>query len=179
MFRARTVWVEMGNERIMNGIEEQKLEHIIKRMQADSAVDAPADAIHYAKNLFRARMTEPAKSVFERVLAVIKMDLAPNRAAFGERSAGQGQARQMLFDTGDNAIDLRIKAVDKGFDIRGQILGSGFENGEVEIAYGDQTYTATASETSEFRLTNIPAGKYGLSIRGGEKELYIEELILQ
>ena len=158
---------------------QQQLEHIISRMQADTAVDAPADAILYAKNLFRARAMAPSRSVFERVLATIKIDLAPGRAAFGERSASSGQARQMLFDTGDNAIDLRVTAAEKGFDVRGQVLGTGFANAEVELANNNGTHKATTTETSEFSISGIPAGRYSLAIQGDEIELYIEELVLQ
>ena len=158
---------------------EQQLEHIIRRMQTDKAVDAPADSILYAKNLFRTRAAAPARSVFERVAATLKIDLAPGRAAFGERSSGEGQARQMLFDTGENAVDIRVTATDKGFDIRGQVLGTGFATAEVAISNDHGSYKATTTETSEFSLASITAGEYSLAIQGDEIELYIKELILQ
>ena len=148
-------------------------------MQTDKAVDAPADSIRYAKNLFRTRATAPARSVFERVAATLKIDLAPGRAAFGERSSGEGQARQMLFDTGENAVDIRVTATDKGFDIRGQVLGTGFANAEVKITNDSGSHKATTTVTSEFTLTGIPAGDYSLAIQGDEIEIYIEQLILQ
>jgi len=164
----------------MNSTEEQRLEHIIRRMQSDTAVDAPADSISYAKNLFRSRMTEPAKSVFERIMAVLSLDLAPDRAAFGERSTGEGQARQLLFNAGENAVDLRLKATDHGYEIRGQILGTGFENGTIDIVRSDSlSFTAAASDTSEFKATDIPAGEYALTVRGSEREIFIPLVILK
>ena len=147
-------------------------------MQTDTAVDAPADAITFAKNLYRTRMTAPAKSVLERVMAVLKVDLAPNRAAFGERSSGEGQARQMLFDSCHNAVDIRIQAVDDGFDIRGQVLGTGFENGEIELMGPAGMILDNLSETGQFSCRGLAAGDYSLTIRGGGKEIFIEQLIL-
>ena len=163
----------------MNKSPEKQLEHIIRRMQTDTAFDAPADAIIYAKNLFRTRAMAPTRSIFERVVATLKIDLAPGRAAFGERSAGEGQARQMLFDTGDNAVDLRVTATDKGFDIRGQVLGTGFANADVRVAIGRNAHKAKTTETSEFSLSGVPAGEYSVAIQGDEVELYIEPLILK
>ena len=162
----------------MNRTEEQRLGHIIRRMQTDTATDAPADAITFAKNLYRTRMTAPAKSVLERVMAVLKVDLAPNRAAFGERSAGDGQARQMLFDSGQNAVDIRIKAGEKGFDVRGQVLGSGFENGEIEIMGPKGMIHENLSPASQFAFAGLAAGDYSVTIKGGDKEIFIEQLIL-
>jgi len=154
------------------------LEHIVGRMQADRSSDAPADLLRYARNIFKTRAAEPKLSVFERVLAVVKMDLAPNRAAFGERSAAGAQARQMLFDTGDNAVDLRITSSDAAFELRGQVLGGGFDGGEAVLAGEAFETTAAIDEASGFRLDGVPAGKYSLVLRGGGREIVIEELIL-
>ncbi len=155
--------------------KEDNIERVIRRMLADRSTDAPAGAIKYAKDLYRTRVAEPKASVLQRVMAVMKVDLAPNRAAFGERSAGTGQARQVLFDTGDNAVDLRIAAVDKGFDIRGQVLGSGSEDGAVELV-GKAASASGKLANGTFRLGAVPAGVYSLSIRCGGKEIFIDKL---
>jgi len=163
----------------MKNSQDQTLEHIIRRMQSDTAVDAPADAIRYAKNLFRVREAQPKLSIVQRLLAVAQIDLAPDRAAFGERSAAEGQARQILFEAGDSAVDLRIMASGKAFNIRGQILGSGFENGEVTIVNGGTPVNAKIDEMSGFKVINLPAGDYSLTIRGGNNEIFIEHLTIK
>lgn len=147
-------------------------------MQTDKSIDAPVDAIRYAKNLYRTRAAEPQPSVIQRVIAALSVDLAPNRATFGERSTGEGQARQMLFESGDNAVDLRIKASGSEFNIRGQILGLGFENSDVEIKNEQVTATTKTGKMSEFRLDGLPSGEYSLAIRGRDIELYIDQLTL-
>lgn len=175
----RTVWVEKRHHEVrkMKRTAEQRLEHIIYRMQTDDSIDAPADALAYAKNLYRTRMTAPAKSVVERILAVLRVDLAPNRAAFGERSGG-GEARQMLFDSGETAIDLRIMQSGSHFDIRGQVLGLGFEKGEVEVLGQKTPVRAEISGTSQFEIGGLTPGEYTMAIRSGDKEIFIEQLKL-
>lgn len=159
----------------MNNAHEQKLEHIISRMQADRSVDAPADVLKYAKDLFRTRAAQP--SLLQRIVAVLKVDLAPNRAAFGERSAG-AEARQMLFESGDNAVDIRIIASDNGFDIRGQILGDGFASGVAGIESSEFSTSSAIDDIGGFRLKSIPGGEYTLTLRDGKSEIVIEGLKL-
>lgn len=163
----------------MNNPLEQKLDHIIGRMQADIAIDAPADVLKYTKNLFRTRAVEPRMSVVQRVLAVMKMDLAPNRAAFGERSAAGAQARQMLFDSGDNAIDLRVTATENGFDIRGQVLGGGFEEGTTTLTIGSTSINAAMDAMGGFRYENITAGEFSLIIASKTHEIAIERIVIK
>ena len=166
-------------EKAMKNSEEQKIEHIIKRMLADRSVDAPQDAITYARNLYRTRASEPKASVIRRVLALMQVDLAPNRAAFGERSATGSQARQMLFDSGDNAVDLRVTTNEDKFDIRGQILGDGFANCEIEIANDKTSIKAKTDEMSGLKISTLPDGEYSFTVKGINTEIVIEQLILK
>ena len=163
----------------MKNLEDKRIEHIVHRMLTDKAADAPIEAIKYAKNLYRTRAAQPKASIIQRVLAVMQVDLAPNRAAFGERSATASQARQILFDAGENAIDLRVTAVKDRFDIRGQILGEGFENGEIEIANSEISVKVKIDKTSGFKVSGLPAGKYGLTVRGKNAEIVLEQLELK
>lgn len=161
---------------MMNNTEEKILEHIVRRMQTDKAIDAPTDAVQYAKHLYRTRSAEPNATLIQRVLAILSIDLAPNRAAFGERSTGEGQARQMLFEADDNAVNLRIKATGRHFEIRGQILGDGFEHGAIQIANSLKTIAAEIDETGEFNLSDVPVGEYNIAICGHKKEIVIEKI---
>ena len=159
----------------MNLMSERQIEKIINLMQTDDSADAPPDAIRWAKNIFAARAVAPQKSIVQRILAVLQMDLSPNKAAFGERSASATQARQMFFQAGENALDIRIATTADGFDLHGQILGAGFANASVKIG----EFEATANEMSEFKLTAIPAGKYDVQLQSGEKMIVIEILELK
>jgi hypothetical protein len=112
------------------------------------------------------------------VLGVLRVDLAPGTAALGERSASVGKARQMLYESGDIAVDLRIKPDGKEFEIRGQILGDGFESSSVEIKNDKVTGKTMTDKMSEFRLVGLPAGEYSLFIRNNDTEIVIDKITI-
>ncbi len=155
---------------------EDLLNKIVRLMQTDNSADAPADAVQWSKNLFRARAAEPKKSLVQRVFAVLQMDLAPDKAVFGERSASASQVRQMLFAAGDHQIDLRIAKANKGFKVSGQILGENFAGAEVKLFNKNKTFTVKSNELSEFSFDKIAKDKYTLSLIFKGKEIVIENI---
>lgn len=158
---------------------EQRIEHILKRMLADRTGDAPPDAVKWAKGLYRTRVVEKPAGLVRRIVAVVTAEIAPGLLAFGERSGAAGGARQMLFEAGGNAVDLRITETKDKFDIRGQILGDGFENANIELANGDKKFTTQADAMSTFSYTGVAAGEYSLTITGQAAEIVIEQLKIQ
>lgn len=161
---------KMNNEDLIN-----KITHL---MQSDDSADAPEDAVRWSKNLFRSRAVKPKKSVVERMLAVLQIDLAPDKAAFGERSASVARARQMLFGAGANQIDLRIAPMNKAFRVTGQVLGAGFEGAEVKISDAEKTFTAKSNELSEFVFEKISKGTYTLTLQIRGKEIVIKNIVI-
>lgn len=158
--------------------EESKLELIVRRMRGDRAIDAPADVVKYAKNLYRTRAAEPKQSLVRRVMGVLRVDLVPGTAAFGERSTTASKARQMLYESGDIAVDLRIKSDGNEFEIRGQILGPSFEQSDVEINGDKATGKTITDKLGEFRLVGLPAGEYSLLIRTNDTEIVIDKITI-
>lgn len=158
--------------------EESKLDLIIQRMRADRSIDAPADAVKYAKNLYRTRSAEPKQTLVRRLFGVLRVDLASGKAAFGERSATTEKARQLLYESGDVAVDLRIKATGSEFELRGQVIGEGFENSPVEIKSDKATGRTMTNRMSEFKLAGLPAGDYSLSIRSNHTEIVLENIAI-
>ena len=155
---------------------EDLLDKIVKLMQADDSMDAPQDAVQWSKNLFRARAVEPKKSLFRQVLAVLQMDLSPDRAAFGERSASPAAARQMLFSAGENQIDLRISKTNKTFRVTGQILGGGFAGAKIKLFNENKNFAAKSNDLGEFSFEKISKGQYTLSLIVKYKEIVIENI---
>ncbi len=153
---------------------ENMIERIVQLMAKDDSQDAPARAVKWAKNIFRTRVAEPKRSLVERIVAVLQFDLAPDRAAFGERSAATGNARQMLFAAGKNSVDLRIGAAGRRFTINGQILGEGFEGARVTLLTSNRELTSVVNENLEFGFEKIPAGTYRMAIEDGERSIEIE-----
>ena len=148
-------------------------------MRRDESVDAPADSIKWASNLFRTRATQPKQSIVKRLSAILQMDLAPNKAAFGERSATASQVRQMLFRADESAVDLRIEPAKKGFSVHGQILGEGFAAVTVILSDDTNTFRTITSGTSEFRFDNVPAGRYELLIQSEAIEISLKAIDIE
>jgi hypothetical protein len=157
----------------------KNLDHIMERMRTDDSVDAPPDAIRYAKNLFRARGAAAQPSLLRRIVAAVAVDLAPGVAALGERSGGETAVRQILFEAGENAVDLRITNVADGFSIRGQVLGPGFEDGMITVE-GEigRPLTSDIDSQGGFDLASLPAGSYQITVRGKDAEIVVPDLLL-
>ena len=158
---------------------EQRMEHILRRMLDDKSVDAPADALKYAKDLFRSRAIERQPSAIRRLVAALSMDLAPNKPAFGERSGSAGQARQMLFEAGDAAVDLRITRTGNKYSIRGQVLGSDFAGAAAVLAAGSVRTEATLDDLSGFEFASVKKGEYALTLTAADAEIVIETLAIR
>jgi len=154
------------------------LDHILDRISRDNAVDAPEEVIRYAKGLFRTRPREATASVFKRLVASLQAELTPARAAFGERSAGTGQARQLLFEAGDHAIDLRVSTIAGGLSLRGQILGDELEGASVDLT-GPTIQTVPVDESFGFEFAGIHPGEYTLVINTSDTQIVLEDLRLQ
>lgn len=152
---------------------DKMIEKIVFLMETDKSADAPADAVKWAKNIFRTRAVEPKRSLIERIVGVLQLDLAPNKAVFGERSATSA-TRQMLFGAGDNSVDLRIGGDAKNLKIAGQILGEGFGGATVRLEGIERRFETIAGELSEFRFERVTAGTYRLVATSATKEIVID-----
>ena len=155
---------------------EKNIKRITELMERDDSVDAPADSIKWAKNIFRARVPARQASIIERLVAVLKADLRGGVPVYGERSAGSAAARQMLFEAGDSAVDLRITEKGKSVSIRGQVIGVGFENAIATLA-GETDVTVELDADSGFEMT-AKKGSYTLTITGPKTEIVVENLDL-
>jgi hypothetical protein len=156
-----------------NSTKDELIDKIVRLMQTDEAADAPADAVKWAKNIFRARAAQKKKSLVRKVLAVLQVDLSGGQAAFGERSAAS-QTRQMFFQAGENAIDLRIAKTESGLNLQGQVLGEGFEKCAVKLG----KFETTANKLGEFSFAGIPSGKYDLTLLTADREITAANLEL-
>jgi len=156
----------------MKNEDKNLINKIVYLMEMDNSIDAPGDSVKWAKNIFRPRVLQSKKSILQKVSAFLQMDLLPNKAAFGERSASAAKSRQMLFQAGDNSIDVRISKSERDLALHGQVLGGGFANCTVKL--GD--FVAIANKLSEFSFLNIPMGVYDLTLQSSEMEITIEDL---
>lgn len=143
-------------------------------MQRDDSVDAPADSVRWAKNLFAVRAAEPG--TLRRWVAALISELAPGTPAFGERSAAAGKARQLLFQADEAAIEVHVEPKGKTFAVSGQFLGE-FQTGSVAtLAAGVLKLECELSEVGGFSFEKVAKGDYELVIRTDEGEFAIERL---
>ena len=166
----------MRFSRQMNNSQEKQLRQIVQLMETDDSVDAPSDSVTWAKNLYRTRQERP--SLIRRLVASLQMDLAPGKAALGERSGSSATARQMLFNAGEHAIDLRVAAENSHVTVQGQVLGDGFAGGEIILSGPGHHLQMTINEESEFQFESVPKGYYNLTLRSSDKEIVIEAVDL-
>jgi len=155
---------------------EKNLQNMIDLMQRDDSVDAPIDSRRWASNLFRTRAAQPKASLIKRLAAVLMMEIAPNKPAFGERSASMTTVRQLLYQAEDNAIDIRIEPAQKGFSVRGQILGNEFTGATARLFDDQRTFESDMNDLSEFRFDSVPEGEYDLSIHGNVIEITLKSI---
>lgn len=157
--------------------ELAELERLIQVMRTDLSEDAPPRVIKRALKLFRARSAQKDTSsgFRQRVLAVLHFDSIGLAPAFGVRSGKPG-ARQLLFSTNVNEIDLRIEPADQAWLISGQVLGVSTAGGTVVLEGDASTSEAPLNELSEFTLPPVQAGTYKLILNLTDVEVEIEEI---
>lgn len=160
-----------------------RLEQVISLMRTDEGTDAPPALVSQAINLFRARAARDANtspSLARRILAALSFDSLQMSPAYGVRS-GQAAARQLLYNAGENDLDLRITQSGQEWIVAGQLLGADCEGvpGSVELQGVDKTSRAELNEQCEFRLPAVASGSYQLRVRLGDEVIEIPELELK
>jgi hypothetical protein len=155
--------------------DNDNIQKIIHLMQTDDSVDAPNDAIKWSKNLFRTKAAEHERGILKRIVGVLLQQLDPGTAAVGERSGTAGNMRQMLFEAGDNRVDLRVKQVAGVFEVRGQILGRGSDQAVINFAGEEKTL----DKFGGFIFADINTGDYEMTIRTLESEIVLKGIVLE
>lgn len=163
----------------MSSLLEKRLDKIVSLMRSDRSADVPADAIKYAKMLMRSRIPAAEPGIVERIVAVLKMNLEPGKPAFGERSASAASARQMLFDAGSYAVDIRITKTGRSYELRGQIIGGETTSAEIRLSKGNKTLQTRTDEFGGFRFEKLSAGECDIAIVLDGKELVIPQIVVE
>ena len=158
-----------------------RLEQVISLMRTDEGEDAAPALVSQAINLFRARAArEASPSLTRRILAALSFDSLQMSPAYGVRS-GQATARQLLYNAGENDLDLRVTRSGEEWVVAGQLLGADCEGleGTVELQGAEGAVSAELNEQCEFRLPAVASGSYQLRVRLGEELIEIPELELK
>ena len=97
-------------------------------------------------------------------MAALTFDSAEMRPVFGVRSAGQAEARQLLFNAGDRDLDVRVEPSGAQWVVSGQVLGASEARGRVVVEGESLEVSAALNDLSEFTLPALPAGNYTLRL---------------
>ena len=156
--------------------EIAQLERLIGLMRTDTIPDAPLSVITRAVRLFRSiPMLAPTLSGSRRVQAVLHFDSVGLTPAFGVRSGKPG-ARQLLFSTGVDEIDVRIEPAGQTWTVSGQVLGEFATSGSALLQGPAGTSETALNELSEFVLPPVQAGTYKLILKLTNIEVEIDEI---
>jgi anti-sigma factor RsiW len=155
-----------------------QLEQLINTMRADAAIDPPNYVVARALDLFPTRVAAAGEpSLVRRVLAALSFDSLQLPAAYGVRS-GQSATRQLLYNAGENDLDLRVTASGESWVLSGQVLGD-CTGGEVELEGEAGAARSSMNELCEFTLPAVPTGSYTLRLRLNEMEVEVPQLELR
>jgi len=141
----------------------QSIRQTIGLMRSDTAADAPAALVHYAKKLFRERVVTRGPSLLHVIVAALTFDSLTNAPAFGLRSQTTA-GRQLIYSAEAADIDLRVSPENDQWQISGQVLGVDCTSGDVDLKGDDFSASAKMNELCEFSFGAVPAGAYKFSI---------------
>jgi|GEM_PF-882538 len=158
-------------------LEVEKTKNILGLMKSDDSADAPEGLLDWAKNIFPQPMAGEKKGGIRQILAIFAMDLSGNRLAINERGM-QSTIRQMLYQAGENSLDLRVSTNGQKSSLIGQVLGTGFEKAKVELLRDRAAIRTETNDLSEFSISKITPGSYDLKIQKGDLEILLRNLDL-
>ena len=142
----------------------ETIRQTIGLMKSDTTDDAPAALVQDAKAIFRNRTAREESSLLDRVIAALTFDSLTAAPAFGLRSQ-TSTGRQLLYSTETADIDVRVSVEKDEWQIRGQILGSACEKGNVNLQSDNFSALAELNELCEFSFVSVPNGIYKISVR--------------
>ena len=145
-----------------------RIERLIAVTSADDSEEPPAHVVARAARLMRQRNAAGLPVPRRRVMASMHFDSRRSPIALGARSQS-ARTRQLMFETEQHNVDLRIKPAGAQWSIWGQVLGS-VAGGQVMLQ-GPATVHSELNSLSEFSLPPVPPGDYSLLLRLDDLEI--------
>ena len=133
-------------------------------MRSDATEDAPVELVQYARNIFRSRAARGKPSLLTRIIASLTFDSLTMAPAFGLRSQAAA-GRQLIYSAEAADIDVRVSPDNDEWQIAGQLLGSSYTSGDVNLESGSFSASVPLNELCEFSFSTVPNGVYKISVR--------------
>jgi anti-sigma factor RsiW len=145
-----------------------RIERLFAVTSAGATEDVPSHVVARAVRLMRQRKAAMQLSPRRRIMATLRFDTLRMPVALGKRSQSVG-ARQLVFETGQHDVDVRIKPVGAHWAVWGQVLGA-VTGGQVELQ-GPATVQTQLNSLGEFRMPPVPPGTYSLTLQLDDGEI--------
>jgi len=142
----------------------ESIRQTIGLMRSDTAKDAPAELVQYARKIFREQVVPRGPSLLKIVIAALTFVCLTTAPAFGLRSQSS-TGRQLIYSADTADIDLRVSTENDRWQIAGQVLGVDCTSGDVDLEGEGFAASAKLNELCEFSFGSVPAGAYKVSIR--------------
>ena len=155
--------------------ETDPLGDLLRRAALDEAPNALVRARAVALHGAMRRAAGEATALLRRLIAVAVPDGggSPFAPAFGVRG-GATPERQWLFRAEECEIDLRTAPRGERWLVAGQLFGAP-QAERIVLAGGAVALSAAIGPTREFSFAELPAGRYSLTVQGGELEIVISQ----
>src|SRR6476659_4503753 len=127
----------------------QTINQTLNLMKTDTAEDAPAELVQFAKRIFREKVVPRGPSVLKLLVAALTFDSWTTAPAFGLRSQTTA-GRQLIYAAETADIDLRVSAENDQWQIAGQVLGVDCTSGDVDLEGDNFSASAKLNELCEF-----------------------------
>jgi hypothetical protein len=141
----------------------QSIKQTIGLMRSDTAEDAPAELVQFAKRIFREKVVTRGPSLLKLVVAALTFDSLTTAPAFGLRSQTTA-GRQLIYSAETADIDLRVSPENDQWQIAGQVLGVDCASGDVDLEGDDFSASTRLNELCEFSFGSVPTGAYKVLI---------------
>jgi hypothetical protein len=92
------------------------------------------------------------------------------------RSGAEPVARQLLFNTDQHVVDVRIQPEGEAWIVAGQVFGESTVNASAELLGAAGAGHAALNEQSEFMLPSVQAGRYRLILHLSDMDIELDEL---
>lgn len=147
---------------------------LLRRAASDEAPPAAVHARAVALHSGAHSLAQSAGALLRRLVAVAVPDSGATAfaPAFGVRG-GAPAGRQWLFKADECEIDLRAVPRGELWSVAGQLFGA--PQAQRVVLGGALQASAEIGLTREFVFTGLAAGRYSLTVQGGDLEVVIPQ----
>ncbi len=159
-------------------LEMSRTRQLVDLMRTDRTEDAPAfalTAILRSFDEYRPEMAAEPPTIGGRLRAILRLDSAKLGPAYGFRSVGTANSRQLLFSIDNGSLDIRITPAGSQWVISGQVLGQ-ITGGTVFLEDEKVNLEIQIDSSGQFSLPPVENGTYRLRLNSESFDVEVPDL---